>query len=391
MNHIVTDILDPTKGSEWQASTKFIEFLAIKKNEKITLWTMNKGNKKTIDDWLEIKKINKNLKVNYIDMKFADKDYNHRSQFLFILDLIRFHKIIFKKVPKRDFIWKAGQINFFYNFLFLFKKRKMALGPLSGFEYIPVFRLRKFLPFKMILYYVFYNSIIFISRLIYKAFFFLNHRDNFIFFATKKDLNIFKKNFLFRDFNFHIIFEANLEHIINNKFNLKKDQKSSKLVLWSGSMIHRKNPFLAMNILENIDNANTLMIGDGELLIDIKNKAKKNDVAIKSHLPRDQFLEILRKCSILLVTSIREVNSVLILEAAALDIPIVSFHVSGMQYFVNRVGKTIKIDNNAKDNFIDFINRQIVNDKHFNGRNVIKEVIIDEFKVLEKCFLSIES
>jgi len=133
------------------------------------------------------------------------------------------------------------------------------------------------------------------------------------------------------------------------------------------------------------------MIGDGELLIDIKNKAKKNDVAIKSNFPRDQFLEILRKCSILLVTSIREVNSVLILEAAALNIPIVSFHVSGMQYFVNRVGKTIKIDNNAKDNFIDFINRQIVNDKHFNGRNVIKEVIVDEYKVLEKCFLSIES
>ena len=87
MNHIVTDILDPSKGSEWQISTKFIEFLAIKKNENITLWTMNKDNKKTIDDWLEIKKINKNLKVNYIDMKFADKEFNHKYQFLFILGL----------------------------------------------------------------------------------------------------------------------------------------------------------------------------------------------------------------------------------------------------------------------------------------------------------------
>ena len=64
-------------------------------------------------------------------------------------------------------------------------------------------------------------------------------------------------------------------------------------MLWSGSMIYRKNPFWAMDILENIDNANTLMIGDGKLLIDIKKKAKKNDVAIKSNLPRDQFLEIL--------------------------------------------------------------------------------------------------
>ena len=92
-----------------------------------------------------------------------------------------------------------------------------------------------------------------------------------------------------------------------------------------------------------------------------------------------------------MVTSIREVNSVLILEAAALNIPIVSFHVSGMQYFVNRVGKTIKINHNAKDNFTDFINRQIANEKNFNGRNVIKEVIVNESKVLEKCFLSIES
>lgn len=391
MNHIVTDIFDPSKGSEWQTATKIIEFLTIKKNEKITLWTMNKKNKKTIKDWTEIKKITKNLKVNYVDMKFADKDYNHKSQFLFILELIRFHKIIFKKIPKEDFIWKIGQINFFYNFLFLLKKRKMVIGPLSGFEYIPVFKLKNFLPLKMILYYVSYNSIIFISRLIYKTFFFLNHRRNFIFFATTIDLNIFKKNFLFRDFNFHIIFEANLEDIISKGSNIEKNQNSSKLVLWSGSMIYRKNPFLAMDILENINNANTLMIGDGELLIDIKNKAKKNDVEIKSNLPRDQFLEILSQCSILLVTSLREVNSVLILEAAALNVPIVSFDVSGMKYFVSRVGKTIKIDNNSKDNFINFINWQIVNENSFKGRDVIKEIIANENKVLEKCFLSIKS
>ena len=370
--HVITDIFDPSKGSEFQLAQKALITISESSQKKIILWTLLKGNnKETIQNWLIKKDFSNRVDVRLLPMTFANLNGDHRTKIHFYLDLARLYLFSLSKIDSKDLIWKCGQVNYFFNIFFLFVRRKLILGPLSGFEYPIIYKVYG-IPICFRIYYCLYGLANLFFRLIFKLCIFLSNKEktNFLL-ATPSDfdeLNVFKYK------NIHLINEIDIKGIINTRDALAASEVGfSYDVIWAGAFINRKNPLLALESLtvylrENLS-ANVLMLGDGPLSNQIKEKHEQLPNHIRSrliltkNLDRNKFLRILFDAKVLLVTSLREVNSVLVYEALCMGVPIVASNVSGMRTSITDYGHLFDITSK-------YVCREIVDNLlHFSSLN----------------------
>jgi len=349
---LISDLIDPSKGSEFRHGLKLIKILYEKENSfstDVTLLIPRRDNNiENLKIWLEQQAII-TLKIKEFEFKNAKPNGDHKNKILFIKDLISFYKDCRNKIndetTHETIIFKCGQINWLFNFIFLFFiKRKNAenivCAPISGFSFIHLRDCIK-LPFKSKLYYILYNIIICLGRIVYKTFYIHKKNYNFLF-ATYDDAKVFyKDNLKSKIYSEVEPFEdnaySNLNIMNDSPLNL---QHKSITVLWSGHLIQRKNPLLALSIiseiLKKLDFIDFYFVGEGPLSAKVRDMmAKENLIGHVNFkyipkMPRIEFLQLIKKVNFILITSLREVNSLFFLEALSANKKIIALKNSGL-------------------------------------------------------------
>lgn len=99
-------------------------------------------------------------------------------------------------------------------------------------------------------------------------------------------------------------------------------RKSLKNIVWIGSVITRKRPEYLVELAEHFCNLNFTMVGDGELLESIRNKARgMSNITFTGKIDNSSVLELLNKSDLLVMTSEREGLPKVVLEAASKGVP----------------------------------------------------------------------
>jgi len=357
--YIITDLLDPTKGSEFRTALKPLILLKDDSffKEKITLFIpKRKNNIENVMAWLKSHKL-KNVLVKEYIFKYQDEKGNHKNKFYLILDLIAFYKYSRQSIRESDknkyLIFKCGQINWFFYFIFLliFRKRtneEILCAPVSGFNYVKL-KDCYYLPLKSKIYYFIYNFIIFIARKIFKYFFVVNNSSYHFLFATYSDSKVFFQN-NYKKKTYSEIEMFDIISISNSQSDFRQNNQSwffphssTLTLLWSGHLVHRKNPILAIEIITKLLQLNNQIevyfIGNGPLYssclqLIIKNKLYENSrFKFIPNLPRIFFINLINNVNAVFITSIREVNSIFFLESLYANKKIIAFKNSGMKDF----------------------------------------------------------
>lgn len=99
-------------------------------------------------------------------------------------------------------------------------------------------------------------------------------------------------------------------------------RKSLKNVIWIGSIVPRKRPEYLIELAEYFYNLNFIMVGDGELIENIRYKAKEmSNITFTGKIDNSNVLEWLKKSDLLVMTSEREGLPKVVLEAASTGVP----------------------------------------------------------------------
>jgi glycosyltransferase involved in cell wall biosynthesis len=354
---IVSDMIDPSRGSEFRIALKPLLLLKdelLRYDKNITLFVpVRNNNIENLKDWLKEEDI-LNVTVKAYKFQYQDDLGNHKNKYWFIKDLKAFYKHVRLSIPntasESNVIFKSGQVNWFFYLLFLifFKtqaKERVVCAPVSGFNYI---KLSDCIGLSMHskLYYRFYNLVIWFARQIFKTFYIFNKNYSFLF-ATKSDC----QNFYSNDSDSKLYSE--IEHNITNKKELYGNSagknshisfpQDSNVMLWSGHLVHRKNPILALQIitrlLEMNKNLTIFFVGEGPLDDDVKLLMNNSGLTINDRfnyipkLPRLEFLQLIKQVNYVLITSLREVNSMFFLEALRENKFVFALKNSGLQDF----------------------------------------------------------
>ena len=124
---IVSDMIDPAKGSEFRIALKPLEIL---KSEfcanfakEITLIVPTRNdNIENLQLWLKEQGIT-NVIIKAVKFERQLENGNHKSKYEFIRDLITFYEQTRVLIPKNteaaNLIFKCGQVNWFFYLLFL--------------------------------------------------------------------------------------------------------------------------------------------------------------------------------------------------------------------------------------------------------------------------------
>jgi glycosyltransferase involved in cell wall biosynthesis len=312
-------------------------------------------NRYAIMEWLQNAKLDDRVQLNLLPMKHSDFDGNHRSRLHFALDLKRLYLAAVSNLDQESVVWKSGQVNFIFNLPFLLLKRPLILGPVSGFEYPPVWKILKYGYRSLFVKYAAYLTIIALGRQLYKALISLRAKPTALLLATPSDCEIFRsiKGRAKAEFFVELISEVDIESVLRDVpcSKLVDERQKKKVFLWSGALNERKNPATAVKIfceVLNLDpNAEVLLIGNGPLKRIVEESV--SDVASErmkylETLSRKDFLRTLKEVDAVLVTSWREVNSVFVFEAFAAGCSVVSSDVSGMSDTVSQVGTVLSFE-----------------------------------------------
>tara|TARA_R110001583_G_scaffold69696_8_gene197579 strand:+ start:5461 stop:6699 length:1239 start_codon:yes stop_codon:yes gene_type:complete len=348
---IISDIIDPCLGSEFRIALKALEILYEEKLKfidevKLLIPRRNK-NIENLNIWFSERNI-ENIIIEEFKFEYADTNGNHNSKFLFIRDLINFYRKARKAIPiepsKKNIIFKCGQVNwvFYLIFLFFFKKsksEKIVCAPISGFIYI---KLRDCieLPFKTRIYYILYNAFIFVGRFLFR-FLYIFKNNYYFLFATYSDCHIFHKEF--KDKIYSEIQLYNTGDFLEKESRNYVTKNKSSSILWSGHLVHRKNPLLALRIISDILKFSKIekiyFIGNGPLNSDVFDYMEKTNLKTNkrfiyiSNLSRYEFLKVVKKVDYVLITSLREVNSIFFLESLFFNKKIFAIKNSGIMDF----------------------------------------------------------
>jgi glycosyltransferase involved in cell wall biosynthesis len=354
---IVSDMIDPSKGSEFRIALKPLLLLKdelLRYDKNITLFVpIRNNNIENLKDWLKEEGI-LNVTVKAYKFQYQDDLGNHKNKYWFIKDLKAFYKhvrlSILYTTSESNVIFKCGQVNWFFYLLFLifFKTQaneRVVCAPISGFNYIKLSDCIG-LSIQTKLYYRFYNLVIWFARQIFKTFYIFNKNYSFLF-ATKSDC----QNFYSNDSDSKLYSE--IEHNITNKKELNENcaaenrnisfPRYSNAMLWSGHLVHRKNPILALQIiaglLEMNKNLTIFFVGEGPLDDDVKLLMNNSGLTINDRfnyipkLPRLEFLKLIKQVNYVLITSLREVNSMFFLETLNENKFVFALNNSGLQDF----------------------------------------------------------
>jgi glycosyltransferase involved in cell wall biosynthesis len=355
--YIVSDMIDPSKGSEFRIALKPLlllkdELLRYYKN--ITLFVpVRNNNIENLKDWFKEEGI-LNVTVKAYKFQYQDDLGNHKNKYWFIKDLKAFYKHVRLSIPntasESNVIFKCGQVNWFFYLLFLvfFKiqtKERVVCAPISGFNYIKLSDCIG-LSIQTKLYYRFYNLVIRFARTTFKTFYVFNKNYSFLF-ATKSDCqtfysdNIDSKLYSEIEYNLTNRKELNENYVAKNR-NISFPQ-DSKFMLWSGHLVHRKNPILALQIISRLLEINKdltiFFVGDGPLVEDVKLVMNNSGLTFNDRfnyipkLPRLEFLNLIKQINYVLITSLREVNSMFFLETLYENKFVFAIKNSGLQDF----------------------------------------------------------
>lgn len=128
-------------------------------------------------------------------------------------------------------------------------------------------------------------------------------------------------------------------------------RKSLKNIIWIGSVVQRKRPELLIQLAEHFRNLNFILVGDGELLEEIKSKTKEmTNIFFTGKIDNSSVLEWLKKSDLLVMTSEREGLPKVVLEAASKGVPSV---------YINEYYKIDYIENGINGYEVSDINSMI--------------------------------
>lgn len=395
----VTDIFDPTLGSEFQVANKFLQHLGKTKDCEVTLLTLHRGkNKENISTWMKTGGIKK-IYVQYIPMIFSNTDGQHKSKVLFFLDLIRFYLICFNRQREYDAVWKCGQVNFLFNIFFLFFPKLKIMGPLSGFEYPPIREILKDGDIVLFIKYSVYSAVIYFSLRIFRLAFYLKKELRYILFATKKDLESFPSINIDRG---HVISEIDIRLLLSEikaKPRFQKNVSSKELkLLWVGSLVRRKRPIKAAQLMlllaNKHENISCTMVGNGPLEKKVINQGfgSRSDLNLISGLNRQEVYDLLRESDLVLVTSWREINSVFLFEVLASNTRVLAPDVSGMSDTVINKSNLFEL---ASLNNLTFMKNialdELVKTTKVENRRTLEIAMLKEEKSISKILNYIEN
>lgn len=348
---IVSDFYNPSKGSEWIVPELALDRMTDHKNLLFFCMFDN------YDQVVEVRKKYNFLNVKPYYYKFKNKDNNHANKMILMVDMLFFYISIRPLLKKSHFIWKIGQVNYIFNLLFLMVCRCTMIGPISGFEETNI-RTKlffRYVPINLRVRYYFYSKVNMIGKIIFK--FLLRLRKSQFIFATSND------------------FVSDGLQIVESRVNfdnISYVDRKSKNILWSGSLIHRKNPFFYLSVIDFIQNKikdSSLqfhMIASGPLKCEVLKfiEEKKLNVYLSDFIPKSLFLKQLSQYDTVFVTAIREANSVFLLESLQRNFKFICPGLSGMRdlfhcYDVNSddiyydIYKMLKSEsNNINDSFV---------------------------------------
>lgn len=392
---IVSDMIDPAKGSEFRIALKPLEilkseFCANFAKEITLIVPIRNENIDNLQLWLKEQGIT-NVIIKAVKFERQLENGNHKSKYEFIRDLITFYEQTRVLIPKNteaaNLIFKCGQVNWFFYILFLVffkreKSEKIICAPVSGFSYINLSDCFG-LPFRSKFYYRCYNGIIWIARKIFKYVFVPNEKYHFLF-ATYSDCKIFfpKKH------QSRIYSEIDVSSGLYSDFGITNDDRYSEMLLgrksllWSGHLVQRKNPLLAVTIISNLlemdEDLDVVFVGDGPLIKEVELAMATSGLTTNkrftymSKLPRPRFLELIKQVDFVLITSLREVNSLFFLEALAASRIIIALKNSGLRDF--DLANVHLMDTkliHSENGITAFVNR-VMQEKSTNFRDTLK-------------------
>ena len=115
--------------------------------------------------------------------------------------------------------------------------------------------------------------------------------------------------------------EVGLSSNISASFEINKGPLK---VLWVGKFINVKNPQLALKIAKQSSSLIQFnFVGVGKLLPRLKNRYKSNNIHFTGGLSRGHVLELMKESDILLVTSLSDLTSTVVIEAIQSGLAIV--------------------------------------------------------------------
>lgn len=349
-------MIDPAKGSEFRIALKPLEILKSEScanyAKEITLIVpIRNDNIENLRHWLMEQGII-NVIIKAVKFERQLDNGNHKSKYEFIKDLIEFYKqsrvLIPKNTEDANVIFKCGQVNWFFYLLFLvfFKREKsenIICAPVSGFSYIKLHDCIG-LPFRSKLYYRCYNGIIWIARKFFKHLFIPNKKYHFLF-ATYSDCKIFfPEKYMSRIYS-----EIDLHSGLYDDVGIANDDLNSEMIkgdkslLWSGHLVQRKNPLLAVTIISKLlemdKELDVVFVGEGPLNREVElamaafGLTTNERFTYMPKLPRPKFLQLIKQVDFVLITSLREVNSLFFLEALAVSKIVIALKNSGLKDF----------------------------------------------------------
>ncbi len=337
--HVISDLFDPAKGSEFQVAQVALRALVRCGSGPIVLWTTLRGqNKPHIESWLRQNGLEGFIELRLVRLRFSDSLGNHPTVFHFLLDLIFLYKHASSEIPRGEIVWKCGQANVLFNLFSLFWSRFDLLGPIAGLEKPSVGKLAG-ISLRFRLRYAIYGMALSVSRVLLAAAYRLG-RFRYLIVATSHDRIAVPTEFQSELIHYPEVDIDGLIVSVPEVVRVQRNRVTAPRILWAGSLIERKNPLLAVEILSRIlaiyPSAAATMIGSGPLRAAVRFAINRSGLGARVGLilaepiSRSEFLKMLGEVDILLVTSVREANSVLVVEALAAGVIVVSTAVSGM-------------------------------------------------------------
>jgi glycosyltransferase involved in cell wall biosynthesis len=394
---ILTDIFDPSKGSEFQIAQKAIKVSCEATADPVEIWTHQKANNGVaIDRWLIEQGLSERVRVNLVDMRLANERGDHPTRLHCIFDLLLLWRRCLCASSDFDLLWKCGQANFMFNLPFLALRRRMVVGPVSGYEYPPFHWIARAGQWRLACKYILYAALIACGRVLTRLILLIPRPYRMdLLLATGRDYRAIAGNAGMRGelIQLHQYTEVDLDDILN-----RTSQQSAlctsdlftpvvprgPFVLWAGGFMHRKNPQLAAEALLKFLGRCTLfravMIGDGPLFDLVAARVERaheraDRLHLRRALPRSEFIRLLGQANALLVTSWREANSVLIFEALAAEVLVLSPCVSGMSDVVSCAGATYSLADSLNPEGISTALDSLLNsDVRAGGRDYLRQL-----------------
>jgi glycosyltransferase involved in cell wall biosynthesis len=383
---VVSDIFDPLRGSEFQVANKAIR-ASIQVAETVRVLTLRRsGNLHNTMKWMDQFLNKDHIFIEYREPRFSDKNGSHANKMLLFLDLLLLYCYAFKIRRDNEVIWKCGQVNIIFNFLLCFVSGPVIIGPLSGLEFTKAVKYPR-IPVYTKIYYVLYGIFVFSILMVVKLLA-VDRKKKVILCATMGD---FRRISTFGFGMIGHLTEIDIEALALNRGTEARRQET---VLWSGAFIHRKNPLYALDILKvfltRYEWASATIVGDGPLASEVNNLLDSWSNELRSRInllnlvDRPAFIEILRSSGLLIVTSIREANSVLVFESLSLGVPVVAPASSGLADSTGWLSAKYEMGRTTVQSICDLMLERLTSDDTKVGEFYLKEMLTDEKKLMRE-------